>query len=289
MNVIIAQIEPDKGVFVSKQLTYVIAFKQWSTEVFYDAANSTGSPLGTVPGAKLNHGCRAAGSVAEAGGVLFWVGQNREGFSGVFTMEGLQLIPISTPPIERLLQQADFTTTWAFAFKLAGHKFYVLTLKVSNLTLVYDASSALWYQWTDASGNYFPFVACTFNTTQQVLLQHESDGHLYLLENTNVTDEGSIITFDLYTPLFDGQTRKRKTLIRMDFIADQLNGSVLQVRNSDDDYQSWSNFRRVDLSKKQPFLTNCGTFRKRAYHFRHACNTKMRLQAVELDLLLGSL
>lgn len=289
LNTITAQIEPDLGVYLAKQLTYVIAFKQWSTEVFYDAANATGSPLGTVPGAKLNQGCRSGGSVAEGGGILFWVGQNRSGFSGVFMMEGLQLAEISTPPIERLLQQADFTTTWAFVIQLGGHNLYILTLKVANLTLVYDATSQLWYQWTDSSGNYFPFVAATFNATTQVLLQHETDGKLYLFENTTFTDNSALITFDLYTPLWDGGVRKRKTLTKLDFIADQTIGSKLMVRKSDDDYQTWSNFRTVDLSKKQPALTNCGTFQKRAYHFRHTAPTALRIQAIEMDVLLGSI
>ena len=52
LNVIIAQIEPDAGVALAKQLVYTVALKQWTTETFYDAANATGSPLGTVQGAK---------------------------------------------------------------------------------------------------------------------------------------------------------------------------------------------------------------------------------------------
>jgi len=58
---------------------------------------------------------------------------------------------------------------------------------------------------------------------------------------------------------------------------------------SDDDYQTWSNFREVDLSKNRPMLTNCGTFRRRAYHFRHQSNTPLRIQAVELMIDLGTL
>jgi hypothetical protein len=44
LNRITAQIEADGGVFLSHQLVYVIALSQWSTEVFYDALNPTGSP-----------------------------------------------------------------------------------------------------------------------------------------------------------------------------------------------------------------------------------------------------
>ena len=40
LNVIIAQIEPDKGVGLAKQLVYVVIFKQWSTEIYYDGVQN---------------------------------------------------------------------------------------------------------------------------------------------------------------------------------------------------------------------------------------------------------
>jgi hypothetical protein len=75
----------------------------------------------------------------------------------------------------------------------------------------------------------------------------------------------------------------------MRFNADQTDGSVLYVRASEDDYQTWSNFRKVDLSKKRPILTGLGTFYRRAYHFRHYCNTKFRIRSVDLQMDIGTL
>lgn len=289
LNKLVAQIEPDGGVAVAKQLVYVIAFKQWSVEVFYDAANSTGSPLGTVQGAKVNVGCRHQDSVRELEGTLFWVAEARGGSLSVWMMENLKAQQVSTPAIERLLQQADFTTVYSWTARSAGHKFYVLTLVASNLTLVFDATSRRWYQWTDVDGNYLPIVSATFNTTQQPLLQHASNGKVYRFDLAYANDDGSLITVDLYTPNFDGGTRKVKYLHSMDFVADQTAGSVLQVRCTDDDYQTYSNFRTVDLSLKRPRLTQCGSFRRRAYHLRHACNTPLRVQAVEMQVDPGEL
>jgi hypothetical protein len=75
----------------------------------------------------------------------------------------------------------------------------------------------------------------------------------------------------------------------MEFIADQVPGSILLVRSSDDDYQHWTDWRSVDLGSPEPYLTECGTFKRRAHNFRHQSNTAMRLQAVELQLDLGTL
>ena len=46
-----SQIEPDSGVYLAKFQNYIAAFKGWSTEFFYDAANATGSILSPVQNA----------------------------------------------------------------------------------------------------------------------------------------------------------------------------------------------------------------------------------------------
>jgi len=289
LNVLTAQIEPDGGVRLAKQLVYVVAFKQWSTEFFYDAANAAGSPLGTVQGAKISIGCKHQDSVAELEGSLFWIAQARGGGVCVMVLDSLKEKVISTPAIERLLQQADYTTVYSWTAKIVGHKFYAVTLTVSNLTLVYDVTTGLWAQWTDTSGNYLPFVGSTFTSAQQPLLQHATNGKVYQLELTYTTDAGDLITFDLYTLNYDGGTRMTKYMHSMDFVADRTAGSILQIRFSDDDYASWSNFREVDLGTVRPRLTQCGSFRRRACNLRHRVNTALRIQAVELQLDMGTL
>jgi hypothetical protein len=291
LNAIIAQIEPDAGVALAKQLVYVIAFKQWTTEVFYDAANPTGSPLGPVQGAKINHGCVNADSVQELDGALLWIGTNRSSSAQVFMMEGLKVQVVSTKPIERILDGADFTTVYTLGIKYEGHRFYVITLKNSNITLVYDMTDGLWAQWTDSAGNYFPIVSSTYTTTTGRILQHETNGKTYAFDDTYYTDDGAVITVDLYTPNFDGGVRRKKQLNQMRFVGDKTAGSVLQVRVNDYDFdaKNWTNFRKVDMGVDSPLLSNCGSFRRRAHHFRHQSNTSLRIQAIELQMDLGVL
>lgn len=289
LNVLTAQIEPDGGVAVGKQLVYVVAFKQWTTELFYDAANATGSPLGPVQGAKINYGCLHQDSVQDIDGVLVWLSVNRSAAPQIVLMDNLKAEVVSTKPVERLLKGLDYTTVYSWSFKEEGHRFYILTIKNSNLTLAYDLAERRWAQWTDTSGNYVPIVAATYDSTLRHIWQHESNGNLYYGSRAYTNDANSIITADIYPPVFDGGTKRNKLMNQMGFVTDQTPGSILLVRKSDDDYQSWSNFRSVDLSRKHPVLTNCGSFRRRAYHMRHQCNTSMRLMAVELQLDIGTL
>lgn len=291
LNRLTAQIEPDGGVALAKQLVYVLALKQWSTEVFYDQQNATASPLGPVQGAKMSYGCANQDSIQEMDGVLLWIATNRGAAPQVLLLENLKPQIVSTKAIDRLLGEADLTNIYSFALKYEGHRFYGITLVPKNLTLVYDMTDKMWMQWTDANGNYWPIVSTTYSTSLGRILQHESNGKLYLFDAEYTNDDGDLITMDLYTPNFDGGTRRRKTLHMIEFVGDKTPGSVLQVRYNDSDYTStgWSNFRNVDMNQKKPFLGKNGTFLRRAYHLRHACNTRFRVQAAELQLDIGTL
>lgn len=290
-NRITAQIEADGGVFLAHQLVYVVALGQWSTEVFYDALNATASPLGPVQGAKINYGCANGDSVQEIDGALFWIATNRSAAAQILMVDQLKAQIVSTKAIERILGAADLTVVQSFSIKYGGHRFYGVTLVNENLTLVYDIAQRMWAQWTDTDGNYFPIVSSSYLATTGNILQHATNGKLYLFDAAYGTDDGDLILLDAYTPNFDGGTRRRKNLNILTFVGDQTKGSILNVRYNDDDYaeDGWSNFRQVDMSLKQPMLENNGSFIKRAYHIRHRCDTPLRLQGLEMQIDLGTL
>jgi hypothetical protein len=295
LNSILAHIEPDRGIALAKQLVYTIMLKEWTTEAFYDAGNSTGSPLGRVEGAKANFGCGQQDSVRDVGGALLWLGVPRNGSPKVLMMDALKVDIVSTKAIERLLEQATLTNIYSWSITLEGHRFYVLTLKDKNLTLAFDLDergAAPWSQWTDSNGNYLPIVDATANASGQHLLQHESNGRIYLCDSTFADDDGAAITVDIYTPPLDGGTRRRKLMNVLTLVADQQAGARLGVRVNDHDFKAdkWSNFRYFDLSLQNPFITNCGTFIRRVHHFRYNQPVRMpRIKAVEMQLDLGTI
>jgi len=285
-NYIKAQIEPDFGVAIAKHLVYVIALKQWSTEVFYDAGNAVNSPLSPVQGAKINWGCASADTVQEIDGDLLWLSQTRELSYEVIYMKNLKAIPVSTKPVERLLAKAVFSEVYSWTWKGDGHSFYLLTIEDLNLTLAYDIKENLWSQWTDANGNYM-----AVSDSYGALIQGEDSGKIYSMALSNTDDAGSPITFDLYTPNFDANIDRRKIVKLVRVLADKTPGSVIQIRHNDNDYEpsKWTNFRRLDLNQERPFLVDDGTFNRRAYHIRHQCNTTLRLNAIDLQMDLGTI
>jgi hypothetical protein len=300
LNFIKAQIEPDGGVYLAKQQSFVVAFKQWTTEFFYDAGNATGSPLSPYPGAKLDVGCAWADSVQTVENSILFIGVSRIVTPGVYLIQNLQLTKVSTADVDRLLAIYTYSNSIRSWQAMAnGHVFYGITIPNLNAALVYDLQTQQWAEWSFPGAISYSFVSSSFvsgaySTSQNVpaytALQTASQGILAALSPTTYTDtiSGQPIVCDIYTDTFDGGTRYKKMLARTELIADQYQGSSVQVRVSDDDYKTWSNFRALDLSKKRAFLTGCGTFRKRAWHLRHTANTPLRLEALELEMILGT-
>jgi hypothetical protein len=143
--------EPSCAVAIAKSLNYLCSFKQWDTEFFYDAANAgPGSPLSPVDSAYLKLGCATADSIVEFdGGVIFMSKRDQTQRSReIHVLNGLTPKKISTPEVERILNGDDLATCYSLYLSTAGHQFYVLTLKTSEITIVYDFNNGLWYQWS---------------------------------------------------------------------------------------------------------------------------------------------
>lgn len=284
------------GIGIARHLAYVVAFKRNSTEVFYDAGNAVGSPLTRVPGALIMVGCIAGNSIQSLGDTVFWMSKTKDSPPQISMMTDLKHRVVSTPAVDRLLSGFNpglgvylETKVISMAFQYAGHKYYVLTLLTLNLTLIYDATVDQFYKWTDTDGGLWPLNAQAFKDTGELLFQGINTANVIYAGNEFYSDESVLFPVDIYPPNFDAGVDRKKTLSILKFNADQVSGSELLVRCSDDDYASWSNFRRLDLSLKRPILANCGTFYRRGYHFRHLKNTKFRIKSVDLQMEIGSL
>lgn len=282
LNKILVQIEPDPPQCLAKQLVYIVALKSTETEVFYDAGNGTGSPLGPVQGSKMGVGARSAESVVRCGDDLAWVGTTTEGSVQVMFMTKVRGEPISTPSVEKLLAPLDYTTTYAWSANVAGHRYYVVTVKNANLTLVFDLTSGLWYIWEDVNGNYLPIVSSTYNSAAQPILQHESNGCLYTLDFGTYNDDGVPFTFSVFTPNFDGGLRTSKTCSTISIVADEINTNV-NVSWSDDDYQTFTTPQLASLNQERVMIQDGSSFRKRAFNITNTDSTFLRITSLNIE------
>lgn len=290
LNFITAETEPDNGVAITKHMNYVVALGQWSIEFFYDAANAPpGSPILPADNAFTELGCANGDSVVATSNTIFWISRTKDASEAVHMLNGFQPVKISTDAIDRIVQQADISKVYSFAFQIQGHYFYVLTFPNSNITIAYDVATKSWSQYTatDSLGveTYLPVVS--YADTGTDYLQHESNGLSFSANPLVYQDAGNPISTRVVTDIFDGGTNQTKFMHRLELIGDTVS-STIKERHSDDDYQTFSSYRDIDLSTQRKQAYRYGKFRRRSFEFLHTANTPLRLEFAEIDLEVGT-
>ena len=286
---ITADIFPDNLVALSRTISYVVAFGSYSTEMFYDAGNASGSPLSRNLSTSFKVGCAARDSVAATDRRCYWVGQTQTGEASVWELDGLTLKRVSNEFVEKALQNEGSNvsniTGWLCHHK--GHFVYVMNL--TNRTLVYDIDEKEWLDWSiNSSGSHavLPFKYMTQGPNQKILVLHSTDGKVYKLDPASYQDDAGAILTHLITTRVDMGSSQQKRMFRFELIADKESSGTCTVEWSDDDYQSWSVARSLDLTTR-PFTKACGIFRRRAFRIKHESNNPFRAEAIEMDISAG--
>lgn len=169
-------------------------------------------------------------------------------------------------------------------------------------TLVYDLTTQHWFEWTstDNTGAQTSFFTSfcisgsSVSSTQSysnALMLNKANGDVYEISppaigsvNPTVYQDINAIQVKIVTNKLDGGTRNRKKISLLEIHGDKdTTANVLSVRYSDDDYNTWSTARTMDLSQRS-FLTNLGMFRNRAFEFTHTANRPLRLEAFEVNV-----
>jgi hypothetical protein len=145
LNFATAQMENGAGKAITKSQNYVIAFKEYSTELWYDAKQPSGLPLLPVENGFTKIGCANGFSLAEVAGRLFFISQTRGKGRSVHMQLGMQQQKVSTPEIDRILDNDGCANVYAFGLAIDGHNLYVLNL--ASLTIVYDVDAQHWGRW----------------------------------------------------------------------------------------------------------------------------------------------
>jgi hypothetical protein len=217
---------------------------------------------------------------------LIWVGRDQltKGRK-VYMFQGLQAVPISDPALERLLEPASLTDVRAIPRKIQGHQFYILSLVSSGLTFAYDLELGEWYYWTSATGTVWPshFVATDGARDYELL-----DGLPIVrsIEPSLYQDSGSSFAVEGQTNPIDGGTDYNKFCRSLTFVGDR-SVSTVTVFWSDDDYQSFSSGRSVNLNLSLKTINRLGSFRRRAFLWSHFANAPFRQEALTLLMDVG--
>jgi N-acetylneuraminic acid mutarotase len=296
LNFITAEIESDYGVALTKHLNYVLALGTRSYELFDNAANATGSPLGRVEAAFKPIGCIAPWSVAHIGDATLWIGRLVNDDPVVVLLLGFDAKVISDHVIQRILKNYGNDIRYAkgiFA-PIGGHSFYIIQLghfwNQFDRTLVYDINSMKWFEWTTIDGEG---EGC-FNVSNATIRRGDTvvsgviDGLVYRLSSGIYQDGGQNINFEARTESWDGDIAIRKFVSLAKLIGDlqTVSGSTIDFDYSDDNYKTFSTARSVSL-QTLPGVTRLGMTDRRTWRVKSTANSPIRLDGIDIVFSVG--
>lgn len=282
---------------------YLISFKQNSINFFYDAANAAGSPLAVVEGARKSISCFHQRSIAQAEDIIVFAAKSTSGKIQIVALDGLTIKPISDPFNEKLLESISGTAVsdlfMGELIRIDGNILYLfnITNTAGGSVLVFDIGQKQMYEWqsslvSETNASQLGLRHFIYNIDKNKILACATytghTGKIYELTTSVYQDISTAINFEVVTPNLDFSTNKKKFMTRLTVIGDeQTSTSNMTIEWSDDDYQTWSTARTVDLSKSNPTIYNLGSFVKRAFRLKSTANTPIRLESLEFDIELG--
>jgi hypothetical protein len=259
-NFISCEMFPDTVLKFAKLNNYLLAFGSASIEYFWDAANPTGSPLqrNDTPVKLVGY----LGGFAQSANRIYFVGNTSTSTPDVYMLEDFKIDPVGDATVRRYLESLTtvLNSNIGNITSFMGHDFYVMN--VSSLTYAYDLKEKQWNRWAYRQFGNFPLeqsISVKSNTTYSSAVHFNGE--------------------DTYN-----QKSGARLIIKGDRPATDAN---LQVSWSDDDYQTYSVARAINLNQDIPCLWQLGRFRRRAFKLEFTENAPLRLEGMDIELNQG--
>jgi len=277
------------GVGATKRQLFL--FGEQTTEVWYNSGEAD-FPFSRMPGAFIQHGCVAAGTIAQFDGSLYWLSRTEEGEYMVQRTEGYDRARKSTFAIEaEFAKYRNVSDATGYIYQQNGHPFYVLNFPSADKTWVYDISVDMWQErvWMDESGaEHRQRANCHAFFNGDTLVGDWQNGKLYRQSLGLFTDDGNEMIRIRTFPHMVGDGNR---MIYHSFRADVQCGEgvpsgdplpELRLRFSDTRGRSWNNHIHKELGETGDFLHSCmfqrlGMARDRVFELSWVSNCKTSL------------
>lgn len=271
-----------------------------TSEVWFDAGTADFA-FQAMPGAFVEHGCTAVGSIAKYDLALYWLGQDSSGASIVFEGAQYRVKRVSTHAIEKdIASYPNKADALGFTYLQEGHIFYVLIFPSANVTWVYDISESQWHRrcWSDTDGGLNRWRAnCFAPFNNQLVVGDFENGNLYALNLDLYLDDGDpIVRIRSFPHIAEENDRLvHKNLIVGMEVGDEMNTSTddqhqISLRFSDNAGRSYGEAIEQTLGGTGEYNTSIqfnrlGLARDRVYEISWSAPMKTALQGVYLEVI----
>lgn len=276
-----------------------------TTEVWYDAG-AADFAFQSMPGAFVEHGCTAVGSIAKYDLAIYWLGQDSSGANVVFRGAQYRAEVISTKAIDReIATYPNPQGALGFTYLQEGHVFYVLNFPDANVTWVFDVYEDRWHKraWADAEGILNRWRPNCFTAWNGMLVCGDfENGNLYNLDLNTYLDNWDGVDGDPIVRIrsFPHVTNENKRVVHRNFILAMEVGNEMNGATNDNDYVSlrWSDNAGISYGNAviQPLgplgfyqgsvkWNRLGLARDRVYEASWSAPVKTSVQGGYLDVL----
>ncbi len=133
--------------------------------------------------------------------------------------------------------------------------------------------------------NFFRPWFYTFVSGTDLLLDMSS-GTVYTVQQGLANDNGNFIYMSMRTESWDGGTNTHKFMPSFELVGDKFNDTAY-VGFTDDDYDTYSTFRPIDLGVSRSQLVRCGRFRRRAVQVIYIGSYEARFYRAQMKVSGG--
>lgn len=269
---------------VAKLNNYIIAFGTNTIEYFWDAANSSGSPLQSNPTPIKINGY--LGGAAQIGNKIYFIGNNESSEPGIFVLEDFKITAIENQTIKKYLASLTLdlaSNVVGSIVSFMGHDFYVIN--ASTQTYVMELASQLLTTWAWQNTANFTMTGAInikSSTGYKSVFARSGSTQLYYFNPAISQDANTSFTCTIVTDNEEFNSYNRKTMGRLTIWADKPTATLpVNVSWTDDDYQSYSTPIAVDLYQDLPSLNRLGEFRRRAFKLTWTSSVPIRIFRLE--------
>lgn len=270
----------------------MIAVGYNSIEYFWDAGNTSGSPLSRNDSPFRQVGYITGG--CQIGDTTFFVGQDHQQNIAVYTVNSFKVERVSNAVVDRTLQVFSSTQNSkgnvvlnqdGYSISVDGHSFYVLV--AGQTTWAYDVDEKIWYEWkgSDGLGLKVEGVFAMYNGATYLAIKNQS--FISILSPKIYQDFGVNFTCRYTTEPNSFDTFNWKVCHRLMLMCSQHNStgtSNVTISWSDTDWKTTTGSRTINVFSISPYITRCGKFRTRSFRIEYADNYPFFMTGLQLDL-----
>lgn len=317
LGYIAVELREGLGVGIETYKNHVVFFGTRNIQFFYNAGQpAPGSPLRPRQDLVYNFGLHSNTLLgakswwkSTKGDVLAFIGStlDRKKFIGLFNDFAAERI--SNDFIDGILEQ--YNSISITGYSNYGKQFIHVCIG-GQLSLYYDIDTKLWHVFNSSIPNlaanpYLVNSVFPANVGGTSLLSYAPGsaspsaphGRSYRFDDSinarQDTDNNSVTTpinLIIQTSRYRGEPdyrAQRKFHHELQVIGDTLPGAdTISVQYSDDDYQTFSAARTIDMTQSKKQLQKLGYFRERAFKLTYSGTQQVRLEAVEGQVQTGT-